>query len=311
MLYLILAIISGSLFSVIFKLCQNRGVDSGEIILFNYITGTLFCFVPIFYKVLLDADAGLESYAIPFRSIALALVQGFLFFFAFWVMARSTRLSGVALTTAAARASLVLPVLFSWLFLSQGQPHWLSLGLVLLAMLLIVGPIDFRKHDTSSHNFSSDKSGKINSISALIGVFLTYGISDFFLKVVQRSASSGVTDESVIGNHLSMQMGFIFISATLCSLLYCIISGTFRRHRITLATLVWGIILGLVNTACTASILKALSLISTNLFYPMYNIGVVVIGTMAGVFFFREKIKGIQYAGLVMAVIAIAVTLLK
>jgi len=307
MLYLILAVISGSLFSVIFKLCQNRDVDSGEIILFNYITGTLFCFVPIFYKVLLDADAGLASYSIPFRSIALAVVQGFLFFFAFWVMARSTWRSGVALTTAAARASLVLPVVFSWLFLSQGQPHWLSVSLVLLAMVLIVGPNDFRKHESSS----SDRTGKIKTISALIGVFLTYGISDFFLKVVQHSISAGVTDESLVSNHLSMQMGFIFISATLCSLLYCIFSGTFKKHRITLSTVVWGIILGLVNTACTACILKALSLISTNLFYPMYNIGVVVIGTMAGVFFFREKIKGIQYAGLAIAVIAIAVTLLR
>jgi len=311
MIYLILAIVFGSLFSIIFKVCQNRNIDSGEVILFNYITGTLFCFVPIFSKVLLDSEVDLASYAIPFNCIALALIQGFFFYFGFWVMARSTWRSGVALTTAAARASLVLPVIFSWLFLAQGKPYWLSVGLVLLAMVLIVGPNDFQKHDPSLYRSSSDHVRKIKAILALIGVFLTYGISDFFLKVVQHTVSVGVSDEVLISNHLSMQMGFIFISATVCSLLYCIFSGTLKKFRITWATVIWGIILGLVNTACTSCILKALSSISTNLFYPLYNIGIVVIGTLTGVFFFKEKIKALQYAGLVIAVVAIAVTLLR
>lgn len=309
MLYLLLAIVFGSLFSIIFKVCQNRNIDSGEVILFNYITGMVFCFVPIFSKVFFSAEVTFSDYSIPFNSLALAIVQGILFYFGFWIMARSTWRSGVALTTAVARASLVLPVLFSWIFLSQKQPQWICIGLVILAMILIVGPNDFQKHDPSLYRSASDHIRKVKAIVALVAVFFTYGISDFFLKVVQHSVSVGETDQAVISNHLSMQMAFIFVSAAVSSLVYCIASGTFKKEKITWGTIIGGVFLGLINTGCTACVLRALGKISTNLFYPLYNIGIVLIGTLVGVFFFKEKIKGLQYAGLAIAVVAIALTL--
>lgn len=311
MWYLIAAILFSSLFSIIFKVCQNKDIDSGEVILFNYITGMVFCIVPIFSKVLLKEEVSFAEYTIPFNCIALALIQGLLFFFGFWIMARSTWRNGIALTNAAARSSLVLPVLLSWMFLSQGKPDWLSVALVVLAMIFIVVPNDFQKHDPSLYRSPSDHVRKVKAIIALIAVFFTYGISDFFLKVVQHSVSEGVSDEVVVSNHLSFQMCFIFISAMLCSLVYCIVSGTFKKYRIKWATVFGGILLGLVNTGCTACVLRALMTISTNVFYPLYNIGIVVIGALVGVLFFKEKIKGLQYAGLAVAVLAIAVTLVR
>lgn len=310
MVYLVFAIILGSLFSIIFKVCQNRNIDSGEVILFNYVTGAVFSLVPIFSKVLFGADSSLSDYVIPFNCTALALAQGCIFFFGFWIMARSIWRSGVALTTVVARASLVLPVIFSWLFFSQGKPDWLSVGLVVIALILIVGPNDFQKHDPSLHRSSSDKVRKVKAIVALIVVFFTFGVSDFSLKVAQHSVSVGETDELVINNHLSMQMALIFLSASVASLVYCVVSGTLKKYRITWGTVIFGVIMGLVNTGCTSCFLKALTTLSTNLFYPLYNIGIVLIGTVAGVFFFKEKIKRLQYAGLALAVIAIAVTLL-
>jgi len=310
MIYLLIAIIFGSLFSVTFKVCQNKNIDSGEVILFNYITGTMFSLVPILSKVFFTEGVGIADYSVPFNSVALALVEGFLFYFGFWILARSTWRSGVALSTAAARSSLVLPVIFSWLFLSQGKPNWLSVCLVILAMILIVGPNDFQKHDPSLYRSSSDHVRKVKAIIALIAVFITYGVSDFFLKVVQHTASSGAVDEIVASNRVAMLMVFIFFSATLSSLVYCIASGTLKKYRITWGTVIGGVFLGLVNIVCTSCFVKALTYISTNLFYPLYNIGVVVICTVVGVFFFKEKIKGLQYAGLALAVVAIAVTLL-
>jgi multidrug transporter EmrE-like cation transporter len=52
--------------------------------------------------------------------------------------------------------------------------------------------------------------------------------------------------------------------------------------------------------------LKALAVMPTGVFYPLYNIGIVLVATLAGLLFFGERLKWVQAAGLALAVAAIA-----
>ena len=47
---------------------------------------------------------------------------------------------------------------------------------------------------------------------------------------------------------------------------------------------------------------------STGVFYPLYNIGIVLVATLAGLLFFGERMKWVQVAGLALAVGAIALS---
>lgn len=301
MVYLLLAILCGSLFSIVFKLCQRHNVDGLQVILFNYALAFLFTLLPILGHIVFDAGVAAGDYIPGPSSWLLALVQGLFFTFGFSVMDGSTRRSGVALTTVCARASLVLPVLLSWMLLGQPAPAWLPVLLTVVAMVLIIGPTESGK--------DKPKAAGHATMLALLGVFFVFGLSDFFLKVVQHSVEKGHSaDPDMMERQLRALTCIIFLMASLASLAVCLVSGSFRKHKLTWATIGWGALLGIANIGCTSCMLRALGVMSTGVYYPLYNIGIVLVATLAGVLFFKERLKWVQVAGLALSVAAIALS---
>ncbi len=305
MVFLILAILCGSLFSIIFKLCQRHDVDGRQVTLFNYAVAFLFTLLPIVARTVFDPGTSASDYIPGASSWLLAVVQGLLFTFGFIVMDRSTQRSGVALTTVCARASLILPVLLSWILLSQPAPSWLPVILVVAAMALIIGPTETRPAGRAA----TGGPGRHAIMFALLGVFLVFGCSDFFLKVVQHTVDKGHSGNPVlIERQLSALTCIIFLMASVASLVVCAVSGSFRKHRVKWSTVGWGALLGFANIGCTSCMLRALAAMPTGLFYPLYNIGIVIVATLVGLLFFGERLKWIQVGGLVLAIAAIALS---
>jgi len=305
MVFLILAILCGSLFSIIFKLCQRHDVDGRQVTLFNYAVAFLFTLLPIVARTVFDPGTSASDYIPGASSWLLAVVQGLLFTFGFIVMDRSTQRSGVALTTVCARASLILPVLLSWILLSQPAPSWLPVILVVAAMALIIGPTETRPAGRAA----TGGPGRYAIMFALLGVFLVFGCSDFFLKVVQHTIDKGHSGNPVlIERQLSALTCIIFLMASVASLVVCAVSGSFRKHRVKWSTVGWGALLGFANIGCTSCMLRALAAMPTGLFYPLYNIGIVIVATLVGLLFFGERLKWVQVGGLVLAIAAIALS---
>ena len=305
MVFLILAILCGSLFSIIFKLCQRHDVDGRQVTLFNYAVAFLFTLLPIVARTVFDPGTSASDYIPGASSWLLAVVQGLLFTFGFIVMDRSTQRSGVALTTVCARASLILPVLLSWILLSQPAPSWLPVILVVAAMALIIGPTETRPAGRAA----TGGPGRHAIMFALLGVFLVFGCSDFFLKVVQHTVDKGHSGNPVlIERQLSALTCIIFLMASIASLVVCAVSGSFRKHRVKWSTVGWGALLGFANIGCTSCMLRALAAMPTGLFYPLYNIGIVIVATLVGLLFFGERLKWVQVGGLVLAIAAIALS---
>ena len=305
MVFLILAILCGSLFSIIFKLCQRHDVDGRQVTLFNYAVAFLFTLLPIVARTVFDPGTSASDYIPGASSWLLAVVQGLLFTFGFIVMDRSTQRSGVALTTVCARASLILPVLLSWILLSQPAPSWLPVILVVAAMALIIGPTETRPAGRAA----TGGPGRHAIMFALLGVFLVFGCSDFFLKVVQHTVDKGHSGNPVlIERQLSALTCIIFLMASVASLVVCAVSGSFRKHRVKWSTVGWGALLGFANIGCTSCMLRALAAMPTGLLYPLYNIGIVIVATLVGLLFFGERLKWVQVGGLVLAIAAIALS---
>lgn len=313
MIYLLIAILFGSLFSVVFKLCQQRNIDTSKAILFNYVTASLVAWIPALWLWARGGEAPVNP--LGEKWLWMGAIVGFFFYYGFAMMSHSTRLSGVALTTVAARASLVLPVVASWLLLDQPTPAWLPVTLVIVALLLIVvQPSGTMETHRRAWLF-------------LVLVFFFYGISDFSLKLVQHIvATQHAGDEPLIARNLSALTGTIFFFALLYSLVAVVwkhagIRRARRKHPdvelgpqtgtgISSSTS-WrevgaGVALGIVNMTCTSCMLRGLNVLPTDIYFPLYNIGVVIVGTLFGVLLFRERLRPLQYVGLIVAMLAIA-----
>jgi len=295
MIYLLIAAVCGTLFSIIFKVCQRRGVDTMQAILFNYVTGILVAWIPLFIK---QASGGPEVVN-PFAQnwIWLALLQGFFFMSGFIVMALSTRHCGVALTTVAARASLIIPVILSWILLAGPAPQWIPVTLVIIALVIIA----FGKKAENS-----GKATEWKAFTLFFFVFLFYGIADFSLKAVQNTVSLQYgNDSTLVNRQLTALTGTIFLMAALLSLLVVLFRPKSQRKAWSWRPVVAGGLLGLANLACTTCILRSLTILPAGTFFPLYNIGIVILGTLAGILLFKEKIRPVQYLGLLLAIVAI------
>lgn len=304
MIYLIIAIVCGSLFAVVLRLFQQFKINSEQGILFNYITGTIVSLVPLFAADAPVTEALIDNSVFSYRIMLTAMI-GALFTSGFIIMDMSTWRNGIALTTVIARASLMLPVVFSWLFLNQQQPSWLAVMLVLIALLLIVLPN--RPQERSEKRSATDAIRRRKALLTLTSVFLVFGTSDFLMKILQYSVEVDFGTDKVMSEQLiNMLTATIFVMASIFALIICLCKGSFRQSRTDWRTIVGGVVLGIINTGSAACMLRGLGCLPTSLYYPVYNIGIVSLATIIGVIFFHEKIKPLQVLGLALAVVAIA-----
>ena len=269
MIYLLFAILFGSLFSVMLKLCQRWQIDSQQVILFNYASAFIITLIPILIRMAGQGGVPPRDFALQPASIGACVLQGILFLAGFSIMDLCTRRCGVALTTTAARASLVLPVLLSWILLSQPAPSWLAVGLILAAMVLIVLPAGEEKPagapapSAEAGPDSPSAANRRRAALALIAVFIAFGLSDFTLKLAQHSVvpvSAG--DETLLHRQLDALTCVIFLMASIAGLIVCLVTGSFRKHKIGWRSLLAGLALGLINIVCTSCSLKALSVLA-------------------------------------------------
>lgn len=300
MIYLIIAILCGSTFSILFKIFQRKNINCSQAIFYNYLTAIVTSFCPIITEMINSEQTSISDYIPSIPICLLALMVGSLFMAGFWTMDKSTYYCGVALTTISARAALFIPIILSWLLLSQPAPSWLPTILAFVAMLLIILPNSKNKELTPSTSFNS------KTILSLIGVFFSYGIADFCLKLAQNTIKNNlVSDERLFPYQISSFTGMIFVMAAAVSLISCLRNKAFKDNSSLWRNIGGGILLGAANTGCTTSMLRALNELSTETFYPLYNVGIVVVASIAGICFFKERLQPLQMCGLVLAAIAI------
>lgn len=310
MIFLIAAIICGSLFSIVFKICQRHGVDRQQVILFNYVSGVIVSLIPVIAGVA-GGTAPLADYILPPQTLLLTLLMGFLFVSGFVAMDIATLHGGVALASIMSRSALIVPVTLSWLLLGQKEPSWGVLAMFIVAMLLMVLP-DRKKlaeqRAAKAANPQASRSAAAASIS-LVMLFVVYGFVDFSFKLVQSNVSSqNAGNEALIATQMTSLTVTIFLMAGIISLGICLAKGSFRKNPLSWKSVVVGLLMGLANTACTKCMLQALVTMPTDIFYPLYNIGIVIISALTGILVFKERIRWQQLVGLVLAALAIVLT---
>ncbi|MCC8035089.1 MAG: DMT family transporter [Rikenellaceae bacterium] len=288
MWYLLAAVIGSSSLVVILKVFDLKGVNLYAGITVNYVVAALLS--------LAFAPAGMSAVEITSAPwFAISLVIGALFMLSFVVYALSAQASGVAVTTISGRAAVVIPVVFAFLFFGE-KPTWAKIALlavILAAMLMIL-------KKRGAGNGERKRFTGIALFILPIGVFLFNGVNDTLVQYAQREMIPSA-DLYPLFN------GVMFIAGAFTGLVCYNLAGIRRKQVSGWGDLAWGSLLGVMNWICMTGVVNGLNYMDGSVFYPLYYTGAILIATIAGVWIFRERLSPLNYAGIVLAVGAIAV----
>ncbi|WP_394260707.1 EamA family transporter [Moraxella boevrei] len=281
MLYLFLAVFCSVSVSLLLKILRQHQIDIRQTILLGY---PVACFLTLF---LLKPDFNQLNNFLQNQPVNLIimLALGILLPSVFVVLGKAIETSGVILTDACQRLSLILPIIASVVIFGETISGQKSLGITLAFLALFA--LLFKKSDNLAKNFHNK-----NNYLWLIGVWLGYGVIDILFKqVAKQGGSFPVT--------LSVSFGLAFVGL----LIYLLAKKTMWKSQ----SLVWGLLLGILNMGNIYAYIKAHQALSESpsLVFTGMNVGVIVVASIAGFVFFGERLSKINTLGIGLAMLSV------
>ena len=294
-LFLIIATVLTAMFSIVFKIFHKKNIDANQAIFFNYLTAFVL-------GVLFSLQGGAVVNPLKADWLIDVIILGFIFMSGMVMLSASTRRVGVAISTVCSRASMVIPIIVSYMFIEgSAKPKWLLICLVLVAMILTI----WTDKPESGHKFT------LLDILAPITVFLMFGASNAYLKVLQHRVTVNDTAEGLSEQVINSEISLVTASVFFVAMLMCLFSffkkgQDGKRSPLLLKNVIGGVILGFVNYFCTYTLMLSMKTIDSSFLFPVHNIGIVAIGAIVGWLAFNEKLKPHQVLGIVLAAVSIA-----
>ncbi len=278
LLFLALAALSAAMLFTMFKWLSMYGIDRLHAIVLNYLFAAALSF--------LAAPPAADN--IPATQSAAPVVTGILFFTVFMLIAASTRERGLAVTTTAAKMSVVIPVLAGLGYYGERADlaTWGGILLALAGVYLMV----------SRSRVSLRKPGR--RVWLPVAVFAGSGLADTSVKYTQHSHLSE--------HGMFTVMGMVFLAAGMAGLPFAVFRA-WKRKAPAGREWLWGATFGVVNFFSLFFLFKCLHMpgASSAVVFITLNAGVVVLAVVAARALFREALTGWQLAGMGLSVIAI------
>jgi drug/metabolite transporter (DMT)-like permease len=275
MLFLILSVICSVTVGVIFKISRSYQVSATQIVAFNYVFALALCYF-FFHPNVATLEAS-SPWKILF-SLGILLPVVFIF------LAVSIKHMGIVKTDSAQRLSLIISILGAWLFFGE-QFSALKLTALLFgfpALLLIL------------HKPTDNKENKwIYPAIVLVG----FGIIDLLFKQIALNSTVPFTTSLFVVFSISLVVMIVYNCYELFS----------RKVKINFKSILFGGLVGVFNFGNILFYLKAHQAFADNpsTVFAGMNMGVIVIGSLVGIFVFKEKINKLNIIGLLLALIAI------
>lgn len=273
MIYLILAILASSLVSIVMRLTKTRIKNETSLLAVNYlmcitIAGCYMGFGNAWPKG--DGSAW---------AVGLGAVTGALYLAGFLLLQWNVGQNGVVLSSTFMKLGLLAPIVFSILFFGEMPTLFQGAGfaLAVAAVLLING---------------GGKTAAVKSRGALILLLLTCGTGDFMSKVYEALGPREFNEQ------------FLFYTFVFAFLM-CLMLVIRKKEKPGLKEIIWGAALGLPNYFSARFILGALGEMPAVIVYPTFSVATMVVLTLAGVMFFKEKLSRREWIGIALILMAL------
>jgi drug/metabolite transporter (DMT)-like permease len=285
MVFLIASIISSTAIFVIFRIAKKYSCRLTLLITINYLAATLlgFSFMMRF---------NLHPFYDGIRWIPFAVTLGVLFIAMFFLIGMSSQKAGITVTTLANKLSLVFPVFFSLIWFNETPSinKYIGLGTAVAAVMATLYKKDLKKVNTAA-------------VVLPLVIFAGSGFTDSLIKYIQAT-------QITIAETGSFST-FVFLVSFICGAVLLLTSSVSVRSKLTMPTLLLGILLGMANFGSLYFFINALnkSGLDSSLIFTINNLLIVALSATAGHYIFREQINRVNLAGFILAFISMYILL--
>lgn len=278
MIFLLLAIASSSLISVLMRIGSRKTDNQLGMLCMNYVACSA---LSALYT--LPSGGPFPAGSALGGTLWLGAAAGILFLLAFILMQWNTVNNGIVLSSIFMKLGILVPVALS-ITVFHEQPSALQIigfALAVAAILLI----------NLGQGSTAAKSGL-----GLIVLLLAGGSADGMAKVYEQLGTPALENQYLL---------YTFAVAMVLCFAYTYMKG----QRVRAADCLWGILLGIPNFFSAKFLLLSLSDVSAVIAYPTFSVGTIIVISLCGVILFHEKLSKRQLVG--MGIILAALVLLN
>jgi len=277
MFYLLLAILSSAAFSLCTRLSSHKVKSQLGMLAVNYIS----CLIIAWCYTGFSAPFPRHEALLP--TIGMGIVQGVFFMVCYLLLQRNIKQNGVVLSATFMKLGLLVPMAVS-VFLFGEKPTILQLlGFLIAAVAIVL--------------INSDgKNSAVQSRTGLILLLLMAGGADAMSKVFEEWGEPALSSNYLL---------YAFITALIMGIAAMLIKGE-RPGKYEIG---FGLLVGIPNYFSAKFLLDALEYVPAVITYPTCNVGAILVVTLAGILFFREKLTRRQV--LAIGIILVALVLLN
>lgn len=281
MLFLILSILCSVTVGILFKVARRYTISITQIVATNYVLALILCY--FFFSPDLVTVTAQAPWAI-YIPLGILLPSIFLF------LAASIQHMGIVKTDAAQRLSLFIPILAAWLIFGE-QFNALKITAFLIAfpalLLILTKPSD------------NTENKWIYPAVVLVG----FGLIDILFKQIALYTNLPYTTSLFVVFGIAMAIMLVVISVEI----------RYKKRKLKYQSILFGALVGLFNFGNILFYLKAHQSFAENpsTVFAGMNMGVIIIGSLTGIFVFKEKLSKMNFTGLFLALIAIVLIVMS
>lgn len=286
--FLILCILSSTGIFVVFKSIDRFNLPSFPVIVINYLAATLLGFF-------INTGATGIGHITGKDWLPISCIIGILFIVMFFLVAISTRKAGISITTVASKMSVIFPILFS-LFI---DPSDRLTVIKILAIIATLGGVVLTVY--------KPRKGTLDLAVVYIPLilFVGMGVVDSLVKFAQH--------RFVSDSDTALFSAVLFLNAFLSGVIVLAFQRKYLHRFLQPRIWSWGLLLGGVNFGSIYFLVRALNYISANgvridssIIFGTNNIGIVGLSVLLGFWIFRERLLPLNWVGIVLSAVALA-----
>lgn len=272
--YLLLAIFCSAMISITMRLSDGKVKSRFSMLAVNYLVcGILGALYADFSRF----STGMAGFGI---TVGLALANGAMLLGGLILLQICTRKNGVVLSSLFMKLGLLVPFAVSILFFDE-MPTWLQV----VGFGVSIGAI-------AVFNLKKEADGNRFGISLILLLLLNGGV-DTAIKTFEALGPAALSDHFLC---LSFSVAFVLCMGLVLA----------KRERPDGKALLYGGMIGIVNFFSSKFVLAALMQIPAVVLFPTYSVATMLVVTLCGVIFFKERLEKRQwlaFAGVIVALV--------
>ncbi len=287
MIFLVFSILSSAAIYVIFKFLDRFKINTFNVIVINYITAAALGLLLI--QTQTDIFPIYKNAWFPY-----SIIIGVLFIMTFVIIAKSSQIVGIAITTVSNKMSVIIPIAVSIIIDPLDVlTNFKAIGIILAILAVFLSVYRKRKVEFDPRN-----------IYLPIILFLSMGLVDSIVKYAQQY--------HINDNVLPVFTVTLFIMSAISGLVIKLLRRTSFKELLDKRIILWGIGLGISNYGSLYFLIKALnyknSLGNTmdgSIVFGINNLGIIALSVIIGLIVFKEKFLKINWVGIIISLFAI------